>query len=72
MLTFTNERPPGQAGRRRRRHRLRFLPFSGLAGSVREDVETIRNSPFIPGDIPVSGYIDDVATGRLETVVPAD
>jgi len=49
-----------------------FLPFSDLAGSVRDDVETIRDSPFIPDAIPVSGYIDDVATGRLETVVPTD
>ncbi len=49
-----------------------FLPFTDLAGSVRQDVEAIRGSAFVPGDLPVSGYIYDVGTGALETVVPAD
>jgi len=39
---------------------------------VREDVERIRSSPFIPDGIPVSGYIYEVETGKLRTVVAAD
>lgn len=46
-----------------------FLPFSDVAASVREDVEIIRNSPFIPNDIPVSGFIYDVKTGKITEVV---
>jgi carbonic anhydrase len=46
-----------------------FLPFSDLAQSVRDDVETITSSPFINPDAKVTGYIYDVATGRLEQVV---
>ena len=46
-----------------------FLPFSDVAASVREDVEIIRNSPFIPNDIPVSGFIYDVKTGKISEVV---
>ena len=45
-----------------------FLPFGDLAQSVRDDVETITSSPFINPDAKVTGYIYDVATGRLEPV----
>jgi hypothetical protein len=37
------------------------LPFSDLAQSVRDDVETIKGSPFIGKDIPVRGCIYDVS-----------
>ena len=50
---------------------LDFLPFTDLEESVRADVETIRSSPFIPRDLPVSGLVYDVRTGRLHQVVPA-
>jgi carbonic anhydrase len=46
-----------------------FLPFSDLEQSVRDDVATIRNSPLIPKNIPVSGAIYDVRTGQLHEVV---
>ena len=49
---------------------LDFLPFSDNEASVREDVETIKSSPFLPKDVTVSGYIYEVETGRLQTVVP--
>ena len=45
-----------------------FLPFSDVAESVREDLAIIRNSPLIPDDIPVSGYIYDVKTGKISEV----
>jgi carbonic anhydrase len=32
-------------------------------------VETVRSSPFVSDDIPVSGYIYDVKSGKLEKVV---
>ena len=46
-----------------------FLPFGDLEQSVRDDVETLRSSPLIPSDIPVSGAIYDVRTGELKTIV---
>jgi carbonic anhydrase len=46
-----------------------FLPFSNLEESVREDVRRITASPFIARAIPVSGFIYDVRTGRLQQVV---
>ncbi len=45
-----------------------FLPFSDLNQSVRDDVATIRSSPLVPDDIPVTGFVYDVQTGRLNQV----
>lgn len=45
-----------------------FLPFPDLEESVREDVEIIRNSPLIPNDIPVTGFIYDVKTGKISEI----
>jgi carbonic anhydrase len=46
-----------------------FLPFSDLEQSVRDDVETLRNSELIPDDITIPGAIYDVQTGELREVV---
>jgi carbonic anhydrase len=46
-----------------------FLPFVDLETSVRDDVATLRQSPLIPRDIPISGAIYDVRSGRLQEVV---
>lgn len=45
-----------------------FLPFSDLENSLRDDVRRIRESPFIPADILVTGYVYDVDTGGLTPV----
>lgn len=45
-----------------------FLPFRDLDQSVRDDVRTIRDSPLIPDEIPVRGYVFDVRTGRLREI----
>jgi carbonic anhydrase len=70
MLTFQ-----GQELQRRLKERfgadasgIDFLAFSDLAQSVRDDVAAIRNSPFVPADVHVSGYIYDVHSGRLQPV----
>lgn len=47
---------------------LAFLPFEDLEGSVREDVRRIRESPFLPPDVVVSGFVQDVRTGSLRRV----
>jgi carbonic anhydrase len=73
MLTFTNEQLAtkikaelGQdvSGRD-------FLPFGDLEQSVRDDVNTLRDSPLIPKDIPIYGGIYDVKSGRVTEVVRA-
>jgi carbonic anhydrase len=70
MLTFTNEVIRDQLRRDQNADAsaIDFLPFSDLTESVRQDLATIRNSPLIPKDIPVSGFIYDVRSGRLSEV----
>lgn len=70
MLTFTNEdlrrRLEEETGEDA--SSIDFLPFRDLEESVREDVRRIAGSPFIPGDVTVSGFVYDVRTGRLRQV----
>lgn len=70
MLTFTNDQLQDQIRREldADASAIDFLPFSDLEESVRRDVATVRNSPLIPRDIPVSGFTYDVRTGRLHEV----
>ncbi len=72
MLTFSNDDLRRKLADRGDASGIDFLPFSDNEASVREDVDAIRNSPFIPDGIGVSGYIYDVETGALQTVVTAD
>jgi carbonic anhydrase len=75
MMTFSNEQLQeklrqnlgSEAGRVA--DTLDFLPFSDLEESVRRDVQTLRQSPLLLKEIPISGFIYDVRTGRLQQVV---
>ena len=42
-----------------------FLPFSNLEQSVRDDIATLKESPLIPQNIDISGFIYDVKSGQL-------
>ena len=46
-----------------------FLPISDPDETVRTDIEAICSSPMVRADIDVRGFVYDVATGRLRTVV---
>jgi carbonic anhydrase len=48
---------------------LEFLSFSDLDASVRDDVAAIRRSPLLMRELPVTGFVYDVRTGRLRQVV---
>jgi carbonic anhydrase len=73
MLTFSNEDLRGklQAETGRDASDIDFLPISDLDESVREDVGRIRENPFVPQDVVVSGWVYDVKTGQLREVVQA-
>lgn len=45
-----------------------FLPFGNLEQSVRDDVKFIKDSPFIPDNILVKGFLYDVKTGKINPV----
>ncbi|NJM07158.1 carbonic anhydrase [Candidatus Gracilibacteria bacterium] len=48
-----------------------FYPFPDLEQSVRDDIAYLRESPLIAQDIPISGAIYDVTTGKVHEVVRA-
>jgi carbonic anhydrase len=67
MLTFSNQdlRTKLQQELHANADNIDFLPFSNLEQSVRDDVTFLRNSPFIPQSIDISGFVYDVNTGKL-------
>ncbi len=67
MMTFTEADM-----HRRLRHEagvdpgdMAFLPFRDLDESVRDDLRLYRASPLVRHDVPVRGFIYDIATGLL-------
>ncbi len=70
MLTFTNDSIRQQLKNDigADASNIDFLPFSDVAQSVRDGLNTIKASPFIDHSIPVTGYVYDVKTGRISPV----
>ena len=50
---------------------LDALAITDPYASVAVDVSALRSNPHIPGSFTVVGLVYDVATGKIETVVPA-
>jgi carbonic anhydrase len=48
--------------------KINFYAFGDLPENVRTQVERVKTNPFIPKDIPVTGFIYDVKTGKLNRV----
>ncbi|KAL7941320.1 carbonic anhydrase [Trichoderma barbatum] len=48
-------------------HHISFLPIKDVQESVKTDVEFLRKNPAI-NDVPISGYIYDVKTGKINKV----
>jgi carbonic anhydrase len=73
MLTFSNEdlqqKLADETGEDA--SSIDFLPFPDLEQSVRDDVNRIKESRFIPDDIPVRGFVYDCQTGKLNEVTAA-
>lgn len=46
---------------------IAFLPFGDLKQSVVDDVNLLRKNPLVL-DVPITGYIYDVKTGRINKV----
>ena len=45
-----------------------FLPFPDLEQSVRDDVRFLKDSPLVPDDVSVRGFVYDVKTGKVSEV----
>jgi carbonic anhydrase len=46
---------------------LTFLTAPDQEAALREDVQRIRSSPYLPG-LVTGGFLYDVATGRIQAV----
>ncbi|MCA1666458.1 MAG: carbonic anhydrase [Thermomicrobia bacterium] len=69
MLAFTEEQLHQKLHDELHVHaEIKFLPFTDLEQSVRDDVVALRTSPLLLPDLLVRGYIYDVHTGRLHEV----
>jgi len=69
MLTFTDDefasKLEGETGER---PDWRAHAFSDLEADVREGIDAIKSSPFIPRSDSVRGFVYDVKTGELHEV----
>ena len=48
--------------------KINLHAFTDLEENVRTQVERIKTNPFLPKDIPVTGFVYDVRTGKLNRV----
>ena len=75
MLTFKNEDAHGVveknlgAEAKKEIEGLDFLPFPDLEKAVEDDVKYLRGSNAIPESITVSGWVYEVETGKVRSVV---
>jgi carbonic anhydrase len=71
MLTFTDEdlRKKLKEKYKANANGLKFHSFPNLEQNVRDQVDKIKSTPFLPKDIPVYGLIYNVMTGKLARVV---
>jgi carbonic anhydrase len=66
MLTFTNADVHEKLGPES--ESIDFQPFSDTAERVRQSVEAIRNHPLLADGFGATGFVYDVASGRIEPV----
>jgi carbonic anhydrase len=45
-----------------------FLPFPDLEQSVRDDVQFLKDSPLVPDDVSIRGFVYDVESGKMTEV----
>lgn len=69
MLTFTDDdlRSKVRTDLRQNVDHIAFLPFKDLKQSVVDDVQALRESPLVL-DVPVTGYVYEVETGKITKV----
>lgn len=70
MLTFKNEDLYGKVRQDLGADAsdIDFLPFPDLDQSVRDDVQFLKDSPLVPDDVSIRGFVYDVGSGKLTEV----
>jgi carbonic anhydrase len=69
MLTFSDDHLRGKIRKDlgQDADHISFLPFGDLKQSVLDDIQVLKKSPLVL-DVPVTGYIYDVTSGKIERV----
>ncbi len=70
MLTFTNDQLRAKLKKElgADASAIDFLPFADVERSVRDDVATLRRNVILLKEVPISGLIYDVRSGKLTPV----
>jgi carbonic anhydrase len=70
MLTFKNEDLYGVVKENlgADASEIDFLPFPDLEQSVRDDVKFLEDSPLVPDDVSIRGFVYDVHDGKVTEV----
>ena len=66
MTSFANDDLRGRIGAAAAE--VDFLPFADVADAVRAGVRAVEASPLLPDSFRASGFVYDVATGRIDAV----
>lgn len=75
MLTFTNEEAHSLVAEKlgpsaaAELGPLDFFPFPELETAVKEDVEFLKRSAAVPDDVPITGWVYEVETGKVRQIV---
>lgn len=77
MLTFQNSDAVGiveknlgsEAVKELEKFNSAFLPFPELDQAVRDDVEFLKGSKLVPDSVTISGWVYEVETGKVRSVV---
>jgi carbonic anhydrase len=77
MLTFKNEDAAGIVRKNLGEEAVKelggfardFLPFPELDAAVEDDVEFLKASKLIPDKVTISGWVYEVETGKVRSVV---
>lgn len=69
MLTFTDDviRSKVRADLKQNVDHIAFLPFKDLRQSVLDDIQILKESPLVL-DVPITGYLYEVETGKIVKV----
>ena len=70
MLTFTNDHLQAKLEQETGEDAsgIDFLPFPDLEQSVRDDVNFLKDSPLVPDDVSIRGFVYDVKSGKVSEV----
>ncbi|KAF3934975.1 hypothetical protein ABW19_dt0210185 [Dactylella cylindrospora] len=73
MLTFTNQDAHAIVKKNLGADAtgIDFLPFPELEQAVKDDVEFLKKSEFVPDSVTISGWVYQVETGKIVNIVPA-